>query len=197
MKVEIRADRVVIEGYVNAVGRDSRVIPSPTGDFVEQVMPKTFERALQNGNDVELRLNHDRVIGSRNSGNLELREDSIGLYARAEVTDLEVMDKARRGELRGWSFAFVKKLDHMEPLENGLHRRFLDEIELREVSILDNRRTPAYVGTSIEARGQEESVLEQRGREDTPDVIREPDQPTAHADRKKEIEILRLRGART
>lgn len=194
MKVEIRADKVIVEGYVNAVGRDSRVIPSPTGDFVEQVTPKTFERALQNSNDVELRLNHDRVLGSRNSGNLELREDSIGLYARAEVTDLETMEKARNGELRGWSFGFVKKQDHMEPLENGLHRRFLEEIELREVSILDSSRTPAYVGTSIEARGQEESILEQRGREDIPEVTGEPEKPTAHADCKKEVEILRLRG---
>ncbi len=194
MKVEIRADKVIVEGYVNAVGRDSRVIPSPTGDFVEQVTPKTFERALRSGNDIELRLNHDRVLGSRNSGNLELREDSIGLYARAEVTDLETMEKAQKGELRGWSFGFFKKKDRLEPLENGLHRRFLEEIELREVSILDSRRTPAYVGTSIEVRGQEESVLEQRGREDMPDVTTKS---LGYADRKKEIEILRLRGART
>ena len=194
MKVEIRADKVIVEGYVNAVGRDSRVIPSPTGDFVEQVTPKTFERALRSGNDIELRLNHDRVLGSRNSGNLELREDSIGLYARAEVTDLETMEKAQKGELRGWSFGFFKKKDRLELLENGLHRRFLEEIELREVSILDSRRTPAYVGTSIEVRGQEESVLEQRGREDMPDVTTKS---LGYADRKKEIEILRLRGART
>ena len=194
MKVEIRADKVIVEGYVNTVGRDSRVIPSPTGDFVEQVTPKTFERALRSGNDIELRLNHDRVLGSRNSGNLELREDSIGLYARAEVTDLETMEKAQKGELRGWSFGFFKKKDRLELLENGLHRRFLEEIELREVSILDSRRTPAYVGTSIEVRGQEESVLEQRGREDMPDVTTKS---LGYADRKKEIEILRLRGART
>ena len=197
MKVEIRADKVIVEGFVIAVGRDSRVIPCPTGDFVEQVTPKTFERALQNGNDVELRLNHDRVLGSRNSGNLELREDSIGLYARAEVTDLETMEKAQKGELRGWSFGFFKKKDRLEPLENGLHRRFLEEIELREVSILDSRRTPAYAGTSIEARGQEESVLEQRGREDMPDTTGKPHQATAYADRKKEVEILRLRGTST
>ena len=78
-----------------------------------------------------------------------------------------------------------------------MHRRFLEEIELREVSILDSSRTPAYVGTSIEARGQEKSILEQRGREDIPEVTGEPEKPTAHADRKKEVEILRLRGART
>ena len=198
MKVEIREDKVLIEGYVNAVGRDSRVIPSPTGNFVEQVVPKTFERALQAGHDIELRLNHDRVIGSQGAGNLELREDSIGLYAKAEVSDPEVMEKARKDELRGWSFGFHKKKDRMEPLENGLHRRFLEEIDLREVSILDNRKIPAYAGTSIEARGQEETVLERRSREDTPEVVSRSEAPKADAgNRMREIELLKLKGAYT
>ena len=39
------------------------------------------------------------------------------------------------------------------------------------MSILDNRKVPAYAGTSIEARGQEETVLEQRSREDIPEVV--------------------------
>ena len=198
MKVEIREDKVLIEGYVNAVGRDSRVIPSPTGNFVEQVVPKTFERALQAGHDIELRLNHDRVIGSQGAGNLELREDSIGLYAKAEVSDPEVMEKARKDELRGWSFGFHKKKDRMEPLENGLHRRFLEEIDLREVSILDNRKIPAYAGTSIEARGQEETVLERRSREDTPEVVSRSEAPKANVgNRIQEMELLRLKGAYT
>lgn len=198
MKVEIREDKVVIEGYVNAVGRDSRVIPSPTGDFVEQVVPKTFERALQAGHDIELRLNHDRVLGSRSTGNLDLKEDSIGLYARAEVSDSEVMEKAHKGELRGWSFGFFKKKDRMEPMENGLQRRFLDEIELREVSILDSRKVPAYAGTSIEARGQEETVLEQRSREDIPEAVSRSEVPKANVgNRMQEMELLRLKGAYT
>ena len=40
MKVEIREDKVLIEGYVNAVGRDSRVIPSPTGILWSRWFPK-------------------------------------------------------------------------------------------------------------------------------------------------------------
>lgn len=44
MRVEIRADnKVHIEGYVNAVGRDSRPLPSPKGKFVEQVAPGVFK----------------------------------------------------------------------------------------------------------------------------------------------------------
>lgn len=89
MRIEIRADSVLIEGYVNAVARDSRPMRDrKTGKrFVEQIVPGVFERALRH-NEVQLYLNHDRsrVLGST-STNLELHEDSIGLHARAEVTD--------------------------------------------------------------------------------------------------------------
>ena len=48
MKVELRNDSVYIEGYVNAVGRDSRPIRDKTTGkrFVEQIVPGTFKRAL-------------------------------------------------------------------------------------------------------------------------------------------------------
>lgn len=100
MRIEIRADSVLIEGYVNAVARDSRPMRDrKTGKrFVEQIVPGVFERALRH-NEVQLYLNHDRsrVLGST-STNLELHEDSIGLHARAEVTDPEVIDKAPQKE---------------------------------------------------------------------------------------------------
>ena len=37
MKIEIRNNSIVLDGYVNAVCRDSRVLPSPRGKFVEQI----------------------------------------------------------------------------------------------------------------------------------------------------------------
>ena len=108
MRIEIRADSVVIEGYVNAVARDSRPMRDrKTGKrFVEQIVPGVFERALKH-NEVQLLLNHDKTrnLGST-STNLELYEDSIGLHARAEVPDPEVIEKARKKKLRGWSFGF-------------------------------------------------------------------------------------------
>ena len=69
MRVEIRADSVVIEGYVNAVARDSRVMRDrKTGKrFVEQIIPGVFRRALQH-NDVKLLLNHDPIDGGLESG---------------------------------------------------------------------------------------------------------------------------------
>ena len=51
MKIEIRSDSVHISGYVNAVERDSRVLPpamasEATRDFVEQVVSGAFSRAI-------------------------------------------------------------------------------------------------------------------------------------------------------
>ena len=108
MRVEIRSSKVIIDGYVNAVGRDSRPIRDRiTGErFVEQIVPGAFKRALER-NEVKLLLNHDenRVLGSTET-NLTLYEDEIGLRAHAEVDDAEVVEKARLKKLRGWSFGF-------------------------------------------------------------------------------------------
>lgn len=165
MRIELRSDSVILDGYVNTVNRESRVLPSPKGRFVEEIMPKTFERALQKNNSVDLLFNHDRnrKLGSTKEGNLELREDNIGLRATATVYDSEVMEKARKGELRGWSFGFAAVKDTWKTREDGMQKRILEEIELFEVSILD--RAPAYIATSIEARGEEEVLNEMRSEE--------------------------------
>lgn len=163
MKIEIRsATEAVIEGYVNAVERESRPIPGINGTYTERVAAGTFQRALNSGKPVELRFNHQRVLDST-EGSLELREDNIGLYAKAVVTDPEVIEKAKRNELRGWSFGFR---DNNPKIEDS--KRVLSDIELREVSILD--KTPAYIATSIEMRGEEADVLEERGIEDEAEV---------------------------
>lgn len=161
MRVEIRSDSVIIEGYVNAVARDSRPMrDKKTGKrFVEQITPGVFERAIKR-NDVDLLLNHDplRVLGSTKT-NLTLYEDNIGLRARAEITDAEVIQKAREKKLRGWSFGFYERDASEEDLPNGLQRRYIEEMELEEVSIIDEKKLPCYAGTSIETRAAGEEVL--------------------------------------
>ena len=161
MRIEIRNDSVIIEGYVNAVGRDSRVMKDrKTGErFVEQIRPGVFKRALEQ-NEVQLLLNHDetRNLGST-EGNLTLYEDSIGLRARAEITDAEVVEKAKRKKLRGWSFGFYERDASEEDAGNGLKRRFVEEMELREVSIIDERKIPCYEGTSIEMRAEGKEIV--------------------------------------
>ncbi len=171
MRIEIRSDSVVLSGYVNVTARESRILPSPTGRFVEEILPKTFERALNSTDNVDLLFNHDKnhKLGSTQEGNLDLFEDNIGLRATATVTDPTVMDKAKKGELRGWSFAFQSIRDSWRDLDTGIKKRSVEELRLFEVSVLD--KTPAYSGTSIEARGEEEILNEKRVIEDSSEIV--------------------------
>lgn len=164
MRIEIRNDSVIIDGYVNAVARDSRLIPSVKGKFKEQIVPKAFQRALEKTENVDILLNHDkkRKLGSISQGNLELFEDNIGLRAIATITDSEVIEKARNKQLRGWSFGFYADKDRWEDLEDGIQRRYVEELELTEVSIIDNTKLPAYSATSIETRADKELLNEIR-----------------------------------
>ena len=86
MQIKIRADNSVeIEGYVNAVERDSRVLESRTGKFVERVRAGAFKRTLDKRHDITVLLNHkeNRVLASTTDGTAELSEDAIGLSAVA------------------------------------------------------------------------------------------------------------------
>jgi uncharacterized protein len=201
MRIEIRGDQVLLDGYVNAVERESRVLPSPRGRFIEKIKVKTFEKALQKTDDVELRFNHDenRKLGSTKQGNLQLYEDSIGLRAIATVTDDDVIKKAKNGELRGWSFGFIDNKPCWEDGADGIQRRFLEDIDLLEVSILD--KTPAYTATSIEARGEENVITESRSDEFraeiedlSPDLEEKRD--IDYSLYEKDVEFLKMKGGK-
>lgn len=171
MRIEVRNEKVIIDGYVNAVGRDSRpMIDRRSGEkFVEQMVPGVFKRALKSADNIKILLNHDkkREIGDTKT-NLKLFEDSIGLRAIAEITDAEVIKKAKEKKLRGWSFGFVEKKASEEDTNTGMKRRFVEELELKEVSLIDERKNPCYRGTSVYIRADEEEVVEERASETEP-----------------------------
>ncbi len=59
-RIEIRNDSVILDGYVNAVARDSRPMLNENGEkFVEQISPKTFQRAIEKNDDILCLLNHE------------------------------------------------------------------------------------------------------------------------------------------
>lgn len=164
MRIEIRSDSVILDGYVNAVDRESKPIPSVRGSFVEKIQPGAFQRSLERRDNVDLLLNHNknRRLGSTSEGNLELFEDNIGLRAICTVTDKEVIEKAKNKELRGWSFGFYAEKDRWEPQEGGYEKRVVEQLDLFEVTIVDNTRNPAYIATSIEMRDDKEVLNENR-----------------------------------
>lgn len=165
MKVKIRADSVEIEGYVNAIERNSKPLMSRIGRFIERICKGAFGKAIKRNDDVHILLNHDwsRDLGSTKKGNLELEEDNIGLHARATITDPEVVQKARNNELVGWSFGFTDR-DVENSVERGLPLREVRDLDLYEVSILDKKMKPAYDGTLVSARSVDgEEQLHYRG----------------------------------
>ena len=167
MRIEIRNDSVVLDGYVNVTGKDSKLIPSLHGKFIEQIKPGAFQRSLEKRSNVDLLLlNHDksRKLGSTSDGNLELFEDGVGLRAICTVNDADVIEKAKNKQLRGWSFGFYSEKDSWKD-EDGIQRRFVEDLDVFEVSIIDNTKSPAYVGTSIEMRDDKEIISENRNSE--------------------------------
>ena len=161
MKVSIRADSVLIEGYVNAIERNSKPLMSRIGRFIERICKGAFSNALKRNDDVHVLLNHDwnRDLGSTKQGNLELTEDSIGLHARAVITDKDVIEDARQGNLVGWSFGFEDidgGVEQRVDSETGLPLRAVKDLNLYEVSILNRKKSPAYDGTLIMARDDDQ-----------------------------------------
>ncbi len=161
MNILIRADHVEISGYVNAVERPSKVLHDRSGDFIETMKEGAFKKALSRNDNVRVLLNHDRKrdLGGTKDGNLELEEDNIGLRARAKIYDKDVIDKARKGDLVGWSFGFTDRDVAKSYDDKGLLHRAVKDLDLEEVSILDRTRTPAYKGTLIMARDDKQVLL--------------------------------------
>lgn len=190
MEIIIRADSVEIEGYVNAIERKSKPLYSRMGNFVEKICKGAFKRALSRGEDVRILLNHDprRDLGGISNGNLSLEEDAIGLKARATITDADVIEKARRGDLIGWSFGFLDRDVERKTDENGMPLRNVRDLDLKEVSILDRTKSPAYDGTLVAVRSESESLFISENFTDEI-KIREEEKPEEKAEEKDSVQV--------
>lgn len=195
MEIRVSNDSIEIEGYVNAIERKSKPLWSRMGRFVERIKKGAFKRSIERNDDIRLLLNHDhtRDLGGVKDGNLTLVEDNIGLKAKAVITDAEVVEKGRRGELIGWSFGFVDVPNGVvRSIEDGMELREVNDLELHEVSILDRTKRPAYDGTLLTVRSDDE--IEYHGEDMIPDEvqIREEEQPKQHENVEKNIDYSRF-----
>jgi HK97 family phage prohead protease len=179
VKLEVRANQLLIKGYVNITGRDSvELFTTRNGKFKEQIIRKTFTRALRKADNIDLLFNHNKKhkLGSTKNGNLKLYEDDVGLYVECRIFDEKVIKIAKRGALQGWSFAFHCNNDLWENCTDGIQRRYVYDLDLTEVSLLSEK--PAYDSTSIIIEG-----LEKRATPFDSKYFLE-----------KEIDILKLKG---
>lgn len=157
----VEGDTLNIEGYVNAVGRESELLYSPKRNkwFKEVMEPGVFKRALENNVDIPMLLEHDydKQIASTSNGTLELTEDSIGLKFKATIQDQELYNSIKNGEINSCSFGFVCEEDEYEFVNNKEEKRYVKDIQLLEVSLVKN---PAYIGSLVEARNMEMALQE-------------------------------------
>ena len=204
MKIYIRADSVTIEGYVNAVERNSKPLNERGVTFIERIAAGAFRRAIERAKDIRILLNHnwDKDLGGLKDGNLELEEDNIGLKARATITDPDVVADAKRGDLVGWSFGFDDVDEGVKQLrdeETGLPLRKVNDLELFEVSLLNRKKSPAYAGTLVKVRDdgseEEKKILfseeysEKIEIREEPQEVNQEETPVADPEPEKEPEV--------
>lgn len=172
MDIEIRSgNEALVYGYVNAVERFSKPIRNMGKLFVEKVKAGVFgkeiARAKSENRAIKMLIDHEyeKEVASTKDGTLELREDSIGLYARAKIREPAIIAELRAKGAKGWSFAFLTKKDSFATVD-GREERTLEDVIVEEVSLLINK-SPAYVATSAEIRdGEETEGTELRGFDD-------------------------------
>jgi len=176
MQIEIRANGVRISGYVNATEKKSRPVMTPHGKVIEEIEPRAFERAIERAGNISVTVDHDtsHIYAETRDGTLTLYEDDIGLHADTLITDPDLVELAKKGKIRGWSFGMFNVKDEIEPRAEGLPLRKIKELELDHVALVVKKQ-PVYSATSVEVRAESEIELELRARaeethvrEDTP-----------------------------
>jgi phage head maturation protease len=184
LKLELRADGLHISGYVNVPGKESRpVVTRKHGKVNELIEERAFGRALEKTSNIPMTLDHDetRVLSNTSDNSLSLVEDSIGLRADTVITDPEVIDGARKGLLKGWSFGMREVVDTIEERANKLPLRRVSDLILDHVTLV-MRKNPFYSATSIELRADEEFEIETRSEESEVQYNEELAEPKAPID---------------
>lgn len=166
MKVRVYDNKAVISGYVNVAERISKRLKENGVEFYEKIKEGAFGDAVRRNNNIKILFNHDykRELGNTME-NLTIYEDSIGLYAEAEITDEEVVMKARDNKLSGWSFGFIPLKEEINENYGNIPLRTVESLNLYEVSILDNEHIPAYNSMSLNVRDVTNEPLEIRSYE--------------------------------
>ena len=165
MNIEVRADDTVrIEGYVNATEKKSRPVITPHGKCIEMVEERAFENAINRAGDVSVTVDHDssHIYASTKDNTLKLYEDGIGLHADVLITDKSVVEIAKQGKIRGWSFGMYNVVDELEQRADGeLPIRHIKSLDLHHITLVVNK-VPCYSATSVEVRADSETDIETR-----------------------------------
>lgn len=162
-RVETRADgteetieeqKMILEGYP-IVFNQQTLIGNEKSGWLEEIDPHALDTADMS--DVPLKYNHQDItpiLARVRNGSLKLTIDDKGLHMRAELLedDRHFYNKVKAGLLDKMSFAFNVVEEDRNDLAMPATRYIRKIGRLFDVSIVD---TPAYDGTSLEARSKE------------------------------------------
>lgn len=173
MKIEVRADGLHISGYVNVTGKLSRPVITPRGKVIETIEERAFADAIMKSGEITVTVDHElgHAYATTRDGTLVLKEDAIGLHADVLITDETVIEMARKGKLRGWSFGMYNVQDEMESRgSDELPIRHVKKFLLDHVSLIKDK-IPCYAATSVECRAGEDIDIEQRALDVEPELV--------------------------
>lgn len=183
MKIEIRADGAHISGYVNVTEKKSRPVITPHGKVVEEIEPRAFEQAIARAGNITVTVDHDNthVYASTDEGTLKLYEDNIGLHADVLITDETLIELAKKGKIRGWSFGMYNVQDELEQRADNLPLRRIKALDLDHLTLVV-KKVPIYSATSVELRADGEVEIETRATEEPLQITEEAPKPAPSFD---------------
>lgn len=172
MKVEIRADGAHISGYVNVTEKKSRPVITPRGKVIEIIEERAFEKAIERAGYINLTVDHDNthIYASTEDGTLTLYEDAIGLHADVLISDENIIELAKKGKIKGWSFGMYNVVDELEERAGELPIRRVKSLDLDHLTLVINKQ-PVYSATSVELRAGEDVDIEERASEHEVKVV--------------------------
>ena len=160
VEIETRDDgSKVITGYASVfyvegdAGTEYQLFP----DLKERIMPRAFNRALNEKHNAAALFNHDpnMLLGRVQSKTLKLSKDQRGLKyeVKPPSTRADVVEAIERGDVTGSSFGF-RVLDQKFKTETNSENETYDVREIHSVELLDVSPVvyPAYQGTTTGLR---------------------------------------------
>lgn len=163
MNIEVRADGARITGYVNVTEKKSRPVITPRGKVIEEIEPRAFSEAISRAENITVTVDHDKshIYASTDDGTVTLKEDAIGLHADVLIKDKDLIELAKKGKIRGWSFGMYNVKDSMEERAGDLPIRHIKALDLDHLTLVV-KKSPIYSATSVELRAGEDIELETR-----------------------------------
>lgn len=178
---ELRAtgDGRTLEGYAAVFNSPARIYERGR-EFDEVIVPGAFARAVNSGDRIIMQFDHGQhpFFGSLPIARIDqMREDSHGLYVKAEINDNWMTEPIRsaiaNGAVTGMSFRFsVPDGGDTWDRSGDVHKRTIKNVYLYELGPVT---TPAYADTSVGVRSAL-ALLDDESREQLTRQISDPEE---------------------